>query len=197
MITIVLTGGIGSGKSTASVILKGLGAVVIDTDREAHEVLNTTALPEVIEAFGREILSAQGGVDRKKLAQIVFSNPPALARLNKIIHTRLDIEIVERLQKLREQGTDVVVIELALASQAPWTSQADFIWIVRAAKEEILERLKGRGMSQAESLARMEAQKKEEESLNGLKVIIENDGSIDDLKIKIENLWKKIHNEDR
>ncbi len=193
MITIVLTGGIGSGKSTASAVLKELGAVVIDSDREAHKVLNTTALPQIIEAFGNGILTAEGEVDRKKLARIVFSDPQALASLNRIVHTLLDIEIINRLQKLESQGTDVVVIELALASQAPWTNRADFVWIVRADRERILERLKGRGMRRTEALARIEAQKNEEDGILGIKIFIENNGSVADLKNKIEKLWREIH----
>ncbi|MBN1190407.1 MAG: dephospho-CoA kinase [Dehalococcoidales bacterium] len=197
MITIALTGGIGSGKSTAAAILKELGATVIDSDSEAHRVLNSTALPQVTEVFGSGILTPQGTVDRKKLAQIVFGDPDARVKLNKIIHTLLDIEIVDRLKKLKEQGTGVTVIELALASQAPWISQADYIWIVQADKDTILERLKGRGMSREEALARIETQKKEQEGLPGLKIIIKNNGSIADLKAGIEKFWRDIHNEDR
>jgi dephospho-CoA kinase len=197
MITIILTGGIGSGKSTASSILKELGAIVIDTDKEAHEVLNNAALPYVIEAFGRGILTDQGAVDRKKLAQIVFNNNEARAKLNEIIHTRLDIEIVDRLKKLKEQGIDTVVVELPLFSEAPWTGLADITWIVKAAKEVTLERLKGRGLSEAESLARMAAQKPAEESVKGPRAIIDNNGNQADLKASIEKLWQAIHNECR
>jgi dephospho-CoA kinase len=196
MITIALTGGIGSGKSAVSAILKELGAVVIDSDRAAHEVLDTSARAEVTRTFGSDILNAQGKVDRKKLAQIVFSDPPALARLNKIIHTRLEVEIVDRLEKLKTQGIDVVVIELALISEAPWTRRADYIWIVKANREVILSRLKQRGLSEAESMSRMAAQRPAEESVKGPRVIIENNGGIADLRARVENLWQAIHNKD-
>jgi dephospho-CoA kinase len=197
MITIALTGGIGSGKSAVSAILKELGAVVIDSDLAAHEVLDTSAREEVIRTFGKHILNAQGKVDRKKLAQIVFSDPQALASLNKIIHTRLEVEIVDRLEKLKTQGTDVVAIELALISEAPWTRRADYTWIVKANREVILSRLKQRGLSEAESLSRMAAQTPAEESVKGPRVIIENNGGITDLRARVENLWQAIHNEDK
>jgi dephospho-CoA kinase len=197
MITIALTGGIGSGKSTVSAILKELGAVVIDSDLAAREVLDTSAREEVIRTFGRDILNPQGKVDRKKLAQIVFSDSQALARLNKIIHTRLEVEIVNRLEKLKLRGTDVVAIELALVSEAPWTRRADYIWIVKANRDVILSRLKERGMSEAESLSRMAAQTPAEESVQGPRVIIENNGGVTDLRARVENLWQAIHNEDK
>jgi dephospho-CoA kinase len=197
MITILLTGGIGSGKSTVSSILEGLGAVVIDTDQAAHEVLDTSAKEEVRQKFGRGIITDQGTVDRKKLAQIVFNDPQALARLNKIIHTRVDVEIFDRLEKFNKQGTDVVVIESALISEAPWALRADYIWIVKAPRELIMTRLKERGLSEAESLSRMAAQTPAEKSVKGPKVIIQNNGNIADLKEKVEKLWQEIHNEDK
>jgi dephospho-CoA kinase len=197
MITIALTGGIGSGKSTVSCILKELGVVVIDSDQAAREVLDTLALAEVTAAFGKEILTAQGKVDRKKLARIVFNNPEALARLNKIVHTRLESEIVDRLEKLKKQGTEVAAVELALISEAPWARKADFTWIVKAPREVILARLKKRGLSEEESLARIAAQKPAEESVTGPKIIIENNGSRDDLKKKVVKLWQEMHNEVR
>jgi dephospho-CoA kinase len=196
MITIALTGGIGSGKSTVSAILKELGAVVIDSDQAAREVLETSALAEVTEAFGGEILTERGTIDRKKLALIVFNNPAALAQLNKIIHTRLEIEIVKRLESLKQQGTGVVAIELALISEAPWARRADYTWIVQAPREVVLARLRQRGMSEADALARMAAQKPAEQSVEGAKVIIENKGSRAKLKEKVEKLWEEIHNKD-
>ena len=92
---ISLTGGIGSGKSTVSAILKELGAVVIDADKVGHEVIDpgTPGWQEVVATFGRDILTPQGTIDRKKLAQIVFNNPEALQKLNQIVHPKIDAEV--------------------------------------------------------------------------------------------------------
>jgi len=191
-----LTGGIGSGKSTVGVILKELGAVIIDLDKVGHEVINpgTPGWREVVEAFGQEILSPQGNINRQKLAQIVFQNPEALQRLNRIIHPKIDLEVQSRLQKFQAQGTDMVVIEAALIEAVSWTAQAEQIWVIKALIETILGRLKDRGMSESESLARMGAQSPAEEHLKQGLVIINNDSTVEDLRAKVVKLWKQLHN---
>jgi dephospho-CoA kinase len=194
-----LTGGIGSGKSTVSAILKELGAAIIDSDKVGHNVLNpgTPGWKEAAAAFGRDILDPQGTIDRKKLAQIVFKNPEALEKLNKIVHPRIDAEIDARLKQYREQGTDVVVVEVALITEARWVPRADQVWVVKTPKDITLKRLKERGMSESESLARMAAQTPAEEKVKRGLVIIDNAGSANDLRAKVEKLWNEIHNEDR
>jgi dephospho-CoA kinase len=197
MITIALTGGIGSGKSTVSALLRNLGAVVLDSDLEARKILETSAKEEVVAAFGRGVLADDGAIDRKKLARIVFHDPQALASLNRIIHTRLEGEIVERLEHFNKEGADVVVVELALPSEAPWTRRADQTWIVKSSREVILARLKQRGMSEAESLARIASQTPPENTVRGPFTVIWNDGSFIDLKTQVEILWNVLHNDSR
>jgi dephospho-CoA kinase len=191
---IALTGGIGSGKSTVAAILKDLGAVVVDSDKVAHEVRDTAALGEVVEAFGKDILNPEGRIDRKKLARIVFHDPQALTRLNKIVHSKLEIEINNRIRIFKQQGIETLVIEIALISEAPWVERADYIWEVKAPRETTLKRLEERGMGQSEARARMAAQKPSEDSIERTLLIIENDGSIEDLREKVVKLWNKIHN---
>ncbi len=172
-----LTGGIGSGKSTVASILKDLGAVLIDSDKVGHEVLNpgTPGWHEVIETFGQDILSPHGTIDRQKLAQIVFKNPEALGKLNQIVHPKIEREVQSRLKKFQEQGIDVVVIEAALINEAFWSSRAEQIWVVKTPKEITLRRLKERGMNESESLARMASQYPAEEHVKHGLVIINND----------------------
>jgi dephospho-CoA kinase len=192
-----LTGGIGSGKSAVASLLKELGAAVIDSDRVGHEVLNpgTPGWSEVVKNFGREILATDGAIDRRKLAGVVFNNPEALRKLNRIVHPRIENEVKSRLQTLREQKADVVVIEAALIGEAGWTSLAEQIWVVKSAPQITLKRLKERGVSEAEARARMAAQKPAEEQVQHRLVIINNDGSLEDLKAGVKILWRKLFNE--
>jgi dephospho-CoA kinase len=196
MKTIILTGGIGSGKSTVSAALKNLGAVIIEGDRVGHEIIEpgTPGWQAVTEAFGRDILTPQQTIDRQKLAQKVFHNAAALQKLNGILHPRVDAEMESRIQNYRSQGRDIVAIEVALITPADWIHKADYIWVVKAPRDIILKRLRNRGMSEEESLARMSFQPPVEEQLQRKLVFIENDGTPADLRAKVEKLWQEIHN---
>ena len=193
-----LTGGIGSGKSAVASILKELGATLIDSDKVGHEVLNpgSSGWWEVVNAFGRGILTPHGTIDRPKLAQIVFKDPEALQKLNQIVHPKIESEVRSRLKIFEEQGVDVVVIEAALIGKAGWAPLAEQIWLVKTPKEATLRRLKERGISEPDALARMASQTPAEEQVKRGLVIINNDGSLADLKAKVEKLWHEIHNKE-
>jgi dephospho-CoA kinase len=124
---IILTGGIGSGKSTAGFILKGLGAEVIDSDRLGREALDpgTPGFKETVEVFGPDILAVNGTIDRAKLGRIVFKNPEALLKLNRIIHPRVDSLIEERLQECERRCARAVFVEMAILAKAPFMERAD------------------------------------------------------------------------
>jgi dephospho-CoA kinase len=191
---IALTGGIGSGKSTVSAILKELGAEVLDSDNLAHEVRDTAALKEMTAAFGTEVLTPQGSIDRQKLAGIVFNDPQALVKLNRIIHPKLEAEINRKLKKLAEKGTDSVVIEIPLIGEAVWPERADQVWVLKTPRELTLKRLEARGLSESEALARMANQTPPEQHIQRELIVIENDGTRQDLRAKVEKLWEGIHN---
>ena len=127
MKVIGLTGGIGSGKSTAAHILAEYGAKVIDADKVAHEVFNpgTEGLQKVVETFGEGVLNSLGEIDRKKLGEIVFSNPTALSTLNEIIHPRAYELTRSRLEEFRKQGVEVVVLEVVKRTDKRGNSYAD------------------------------------------------------------------------
>lgn len=190
----MLTGGIGSGKSTVSSILKELGAVVIDSDSIGLDVVNkgTSGWQEVVNAFGEEILSSEGTIDRGKLARIVFRNPSALRKLDGIIHPRVDAEVEKQLQKYQTTNVKAVFIEMAIMVDTCWMPRVNQYWVVQAPKETILERLKERGVSRSDALARMANQPPVEEKIKQNLVIIDNNGNMTDLKAKIEKLWKEI-----
>ena len=193
MKVIGLTGGIGSGKSTVSRLLAELGAVIIDADKVGHEAFkpNTESWHEVVAAFGRQVLTPTGEIDREKLGAIVFDNPESLAQLNRIMHSRMYDIIKVQLEKYRQQGVPVVVLEAALLLEADWTPQVDEVWVTVAPEATVLKRLMERTeLSEQQSLARIRSQLPAEERLKHADVVIDTDCSLDELKAKVEDLWE-------
>ncbi len=195
MKVIGLTGGIGSGKSTAAHILAEFGAKVIDADKVAHEVFNpgTEGLQKVVETFGEGVLNSLGEIDRKKLGEIVFNNPTALSTLNEIIHPRAYELTRSRLEEFRKQGVEVVVLEVILLVEAGWDHLADEIWVTVATEDTVVKRLQeSRGLTKQEILTRINAQTPNEERTKYADVVIENDGSYEELKKRLSELWNRI-----
>ena len=193
MKVIGLTGGIGSGKSTVSQFLAELGAVILDADKVGHEAFkpDTELWREVVAAFGRRILTPNGDINREKLGGIVFGNPESLARLNQIMHPRMYEIVKAQLGEYQRQGVAVVVLEAPLLIEAGWTSLVDEVWVTVASESTVLRRLKERiGLSESESLARIHSQLSSEERIKYADVIINNDGNLDELRVKINELWK-------
>lgn len=192
MLVIGLTGGIGSGKSTVARLLAGFGAELVNGDELGHEVLSpqTGAWDEVVAAFGKGILLPDGAVDRKKLAEIVFNDTVSLAKLNSIMHPRMFEVLKRRLEEWRSQGVKVVVLEAAVLIEAGWTSVVDQLWVVRAATPKIEGRMKHKNVfSEAQVKARMQSQLPAEERAKHADVVIDNDGSPEDLRRRVESLW--------
>ena len=161
-----LTGGIGSGKSTAAKILAEFGAKVIDADKVAHEVFNpgTEGLQVVVETFGEGVLDSNGEIDRKKLGEIVFRDSSALATLNEIIHPRAYELTKSRLEEFRKQGVEVVILEVILLVEAGWDHLADEIWVTVSSEDTVVKRLQeSRGLTKEEILTRIHAQTPNEE----------------------------------
>ena len=195
MKVIGLTGGIGSGKSTVSQFLAELGATIINTDKIGHEVFkpDAEAWREVVAAFGEQVVAANGTIDRKKLGSIVFGNPEARARLNKIMHPRIYDLVKAQLEEYRRQGAGGVVLESPLLLEAGWTSLVDEVWVTIASEDSVLKRLKERtGLSEAESKARIRSQLPMEERIRYADVVIDTDCDLDKLKAKVEELWRKL-----
>ncbi|MBA7569953.1 Dephospho-CoA kinase [subsurface metagenome] len=195
MKVIGLTGGIGSGKSTVSQFLAELGAVILDADEIGHEAFkpDTEIWRQVVAAFGRQILTPDGNIDRKKLGNIVFSNPESLSRLNQIMHPRMYALVKAQLEGYRRQGVGVVVLEAPLLLEAGWTSLVDEVWVTTAPEATVLKRLRERtGMSQAESLTRLRSQLPSEERVRQADVVINTDCDLDELKSKVKELGQRL-----
>lgn len=195
MKTIGLTGGIGSGKTTAAQILSDLGAVVIHADAVGHEVYRpgTSGWQQVVDAFGRQVVDAQGAIDRKQLGAIVFADPQALKRLNTIVHPLIREAIQHRIDALRASGSaKTVVVEAAILIEANWLSLVDEVWLVSATKDAVVNRIQSqRGLAAADIEARIAAQLSDAERRRHATLVIENTGSHDDLRRQLETAWAR------
>jgi len=193
MKVIGLTGGIGSGKSTVSRFLSELGAVILDVDRVGHEAFkpDTEIYQQVVAAFGKQILTPGGDIDREKLGEIVFSNPESLARLNQIMHPWMYEIVAAKLDDYRRQGMEVVVIEAPLLIEVGWTSSVDEVWVTAASEATVLSRLEAqKGLSRQQALARIHSQLSSAERVRHADVVIDTDCDLEELRARVGELWR-------
>ena len=191
-----LTGGFGSGKSTVSGFLAKLGAAVIDADEVGHELFKagSEAWREVVGAFGQRIISFDGTIDRRKLGKIVFSNADARARLNLIMHPKIYQRVKALIEEYKLTGAEIVVVEAPLLLEVGWKSIVDEVWVVSAPQATIINRLKEqKGISEAESLARLRAQMSDEERTTQADVVISTDCTLEELKEEVGVLWHELN----
>ena len=194
MLVIGLTGSIGTGKSEAARQLEALGASIISADQVGHEAYtpNTEAWEHVVSAFGDEILQDDGEIDRRKLGTIVFSDPGQLERLNQIMHPRMAQMVADKVEVLRRQGVEVVVVEAALLFEAGWDSLVEEVWTTDSPEQAVIERLKVRNdMSEEEARKRMSSQMGRTERLNRSDYVIENSGDMVAVGVAIKELWDR------
>ena len=191
MIVIGLTGGIGSGKSEVSRMLKEFGADIIDADRVGHEAYlpNTETYDKLVAEFG-DILQANGEIDRKKLGARIFAEPEARERLNAIVHPRMYAMIEERIQRLREQGATAVVLDAAILIEVGWDSLVAEVWVVAAPEEMVVQRIGQRDGLPAEQVRqRICAQITPEERARHAAVVIDNSGGMYELSAQVREVW--------
>ena len=194
MLVIGLTGSIGTGKSEAARQLEALGASVISADQVGHEAYtpNTQAWEQVVAAFGEDILQEDGEIDRRKLGALVFSDPGQLEKLNQIMHPRMARMVADKIEVLRSQGVNVVVVEAALLFEAGWDSLVEEVWVTDSQDQVVIERLKERnGMSEGEARKRISSQMDRTERLERSDYVIENSGDMAALESAIKELWDR------
>lgn len=196
MLVIGLVGGIGSGKSVASAMLAELGAEVINADLVGHEVYEPgkPGFDAIVAEFGAHVVGEDGRVDRKKLGPIVFADGTRLERLNAIVHPLIRAEIERRVARAREKGeVRAVVVEAAILLEAGWRPLVDQVWVISARREDVVERLATqRGMAASETDARIAKQMTDAERRSVADVVIENVGSLDDLRTRLTGLWQAV-----
>ncbi len=189
-----LTGGMGSGKSTVSGILRGLGAKIIDADTVAREVVavGEKALEELVCFFGPEILDGKQGLDRKKLAAMAFGDGEKLSVLNSITHKYIIERIEKEVDNAAQAGVETVVIDAAIPFERGFLDIAGEIWVVTAALETRISRVMRRsGFTCEEAAARIRAQKSEEEYVRLADVVLENNGEYSALEERVTELYKR------
>ena len=198
-LVIGLTGGIGSGKSVVAGLLAERGAAVVDTDSAAHQVYRTgtEGWHQILAAFGRDILHHDGSISRKKLAAIVFHDADDRNRLNAIVHPQVRLLLSERIADLKRQGVSIVVAEVpllieAIRSESEWTRLFDQIWVVTASEAQVIKRVRARGrMSESMIRAVIDAQLTPEQRLSYADVVIDNNGSLERLRDRVDTLWQE------
>ena len=196
-----ITGGIACGKTTVSDLLAEKGAIPINADEIGHQLLkaDSPVISELTEAFGQEILDASGDVSRKKLGAIVFKDKAARERLNSILHPL----IIERSrgqarQLVREDPTCVVLLDAPLLIEAGAYDTVDLIVVVTALPETQLRRTLERSVAQrrplteTEAQARIDSQMPVSEKVKYADVVIENEGTLEELHRQIDELWERL-----
>jgi dephospho-CoA kinase len=193
MLRVGLTGGIGSGKSAVSERLAAHGAVVIDADKAARAVVEpgTQGLARIAETFSPGVLREDGSLDRPKLAEIVFADETARAKLNAIVHP-----LVHDYMRAAEQsaaaaaGENAVIIhDVPLLAEGGRGSEFDIVIVVDVPPEIQVERLAARGMPEEQARARMAAQATRDQRLAVADIVIDNSGTLADLDRRITEVW--------
>lgn len=190
MLKIGLTGGIGSGKSEVSRRLSAKGAVVVDADAIAREVVEpgTPGLARVVAEFGDDVLRPDGSLDRPKLGSVVFADPEKLAALNAIVHPLVG----ERVAELQAQAPDdaILVYDVPLLVENDLAPMYDVVVVVDASDDVRIRRLaEHRGMPEADAKARIAAQASREQRLAVADIVIVNEGTLDELAARVDEVW--------
>ena len=191
MLRVGLTGGIGAGKSTVSRLLAARGAMVIDADRLAHEVVEpgTDGYAALLDEFGPSVLWADGSVNRATLAELVFADEAARRRLETIIHPRVRARAKELEAQADAQAVVVHEIPLLVETSA---DGFDVVVVVDIPEDEAVRRLLGRGMSADDAWSRIKTQASREQRRAVADVVLDNSGGTDSLSEQVEALWRDL-----
>ena len=193
-----ITGGIASGKSAVAAILRELGFNVIDADALGHSVIEpgTRAFKEVVREFGAGVVGTDGRIDRGKLGALVFADRGKLARLNGIVHPRVEEEMVRKFGEWERDGArDAAFVEAALLVEAGYQRNLDGLVVAWCRPEQQMERLVARGLSEEEARRRIAAQMPAEEKLKYATEKIDCSGSMEETRRQVEELAAKLRRE--
>jgi dephospho-CoA kinase len=195
MLRFGLTGGIASGKSTVAAILRGHGFRVLEADKISHALIEPggAAYEEVIARFGRDILDADGRINRGRLGAMVFRDPEKLKQLNGMLHPRVEVELLRRLGELEKSGTVAVAfVEAALIFEAGLDNRLDGVVLAWCLPEQQVARLMERGMSEVEARQRIGTQMPVQEKLALAAEKIDCSGSIEETRSQVDALADKL-----
>jgi dephospho-CoA kinase len=189
-----LTGGIASGKSSVSAMLAERGAEIVDADLIARQVVmpGEPAWQKILDHFGRGVLTEDGQVDRKKLADLVFADQAKLTLLNEITHPDIFARVAERLEHNRDRAV-VVVLDAALLIETGLADRVDVVVVVDAGDEgEQVRRLTAKGFDERDARARMAAQLPAEARLARADLVIRNVGTFEELTARVDGVWDEL-----
>lgn len=195
MLKMGLTGGIASGKSAIAAMLREMGFPVLEADVVAHKLMEPgePAHDEVLREFGAELADAAGRIDRAKLAAIVFADRQKLAKLNSIIHPRVEEIVFRQFEEWQRNGVrDAGFVEAALLVEAGIAAKLDGLVVAFCAPEQQLERLLARGMSEVEAKRRLAAQLPVEEKLRFATETIDCSGTLEETRAQVRALAAKL-----
>jgi dephospho-CoA kinase len=186
-----LTGGIGAGKSTVARLFARYGAVVVDADALAREVVapGTPGLAEIVEAFGEGVLSPDGTLDRPGLGKIVFADQASLRRLEAITHPRISAESARLVKLAEESGAPVLIHDIPLLVENGLPETFDDVVVVEAPDDVRLARLEGRGLPREQALDRMKAQATNEQRRAAATYLIDNGTTRERLREQVDQVW--------
>jgi len=196
MLKVGLTGGIGSGKSTASRYFESLGAFVLDADEEAKKLItsNETVQHELISEFGTDIIDGTGRVDKNKLSRVAFQDEDHQQRLNSVVHPYIFNLIDKEFNRVfNNKKHGVFIVDAALIYETGFDAHLDYVIVVTAHLKNRMERALGREtLSREEILKRVDFQWPEEEKVNMADFVVHNDGAEAELQKNIESIIKKL-----
>jgi dephospho-CoA kinase len=197
MYVIGLTGNIAVGKTTVCNILRTLGAQIIDADLLVRRILamGHPVHDQVVAAFGAQILTENGEIDRARLGRLVFADPGSLRRLEAITHPAVDV-IVQH--EIASSQAEVVVVDAVKLLESGIGKRCNAIWVVIASEEQQFERLtRRRGMTEADAWQRIHAQASQAEKVRQADVVIDNSGSVDQTDAQVRHAWALIPRQDQ
>ncbi|MYD36165.1 MAG: dephospho-CoA kinase [Dehalococcoidia bacterium] len=194
MQVIGLTGGIASGKSLVSEILRDeYEATVISGDELGHQAYlpDTDAWKDILARWGDDLMNPETReIDRRKLGAIVFSDPAELTALNEITWPRIRALAEKTISDLREGGAKIAVLEAAIMIEAGWTDMCDELWVTEASEADAIARLQSRnGLTEEQAKQRINAQLSNEARADEADVLLQNTGTIEELRIRVGELW--------
>jgi phosphopantetheine adenylyltransferase/dephospho-CoA kinase len=196
MTVIGLTGGIATGKSTASQHLQSLGAVIIDADKLGHRVYEpgTPGFQKVVNAFGHDIVAPDGQIDRRVLGGKVFGAPGEMERLNAIAWPEIRRMAVADIAEARERDPEaIIVLEAAVLFEAGWEDLCDEVWAVTTKLKTALDRLQSRNkLTEAQAMARIDSQMSNKELQERADLRIDNSDDIEKFEKRVVRQWKAL-----